>query len=160
MLMKKTSISTEGSNNRLSYLDNYEEIQKFRKNKREDGSSRFFKREGNPRTVKLSRRTRWVLFFLLFIIQILMNMDHGTIPAATDEIRNDLKIKDDVLGIFGSLVFFGNLIGTFYLFIRFNYFFHDDQLLQQEVYVNNFTPLELCVFVHFYRNRNYLDSIC
>ena len=97
MLMKKTSISTEGSNNRLSYLDNYEEIQKFRKNKREDGSSRFFKREGNPRTVKLSRRTRWVLFFLLFIIQILMNMDHGTIPAATDEIRNDLKIKDDVL---------------------------------------------------------------
>jgi len=159
MLMKKTSISTEGSNNRLSYLDNYEEIKKFRHNKRDADSSRFLKREVNPRSLELSRRTRWVLFFLLFIIQILMNMDHGTIPAATDEIRNDLKIKDDVLGIFGSLVFFGNIIGTFYLFIRFNYFFHDDQLLQQEVYVDNFTHLELRMFVHFYSDRNYLDFI-
>jgi hypothetical protein len=38
-------------------------------------------------------------------------MDHGTIPAATSEIKNDLNINDDILGIFGSLVYLGNLLG-------------------------------------------------
>ena len=126
--MKKTSISTNGSNNRLSYLDSYEEILMFKKNKGGRKREKLTK-ESNPKEVVLSRKSRWVLFTLFFVIQIIMNMDHGTIPAATEEIRKDLDIDDDILGIFGSLVFFGNLIGTFYLFIRFNYIFHDDQLL-------------------------------
>lgn len=137
--MKKTSISTEGSNNRLSYLDSYEEISKFKKKGKGRFFQEFLKRERRPKELVLSRTTRWFLFFIFFIIQILMNMDHGTVPAATEDIRNDLNIDNEILGIFGSLVFFGNLIGTFYLFIRFNYFFHDDQLLQQEVYADYIT---------------------
>ena len=123
------SISTNSSNNRLSYLDNYEEISRFKKNK--GGRKReTLLGESYHKEVILSRKSRWVLFTLFFLVQILMNMDHGTIPAATEEIRKDLNIDDDVLGVFGSLVFFGNLIGTFYLFIRFNYFFHVNKLLQ------------------------------
>jgi hypothetical protein len=116
MLMKKSSISTDGSNNRLSYLDSYEEIKKYKNNKGIDRHSRFLGGLRKKKEVVLSRTSRWILFFLLFIIQIVMNMDHGTVPAATDEIRKDLNIDDDILGIFGSLVFLGNLIGTF-LFI-------------------------------------------
>jgi hypothetical protein len=129
MLMKKMSISTNSSNNRLSYLDNYEEISRFKKNKGRRKRDTLLG-DNYQKEVILSRKSRWVLFTLFFLVQILMNMDHGTIPAATEEIRKDLHIDDDVLGVFGSLVFFGNLIGTFYLFIRFNYFFHVNKLLQ------------------------------
>jgi hypothetical protein len=114
--MKKTSISTEGSNNRLSYMDSYEEIKKYKKKGRGKLLQEFLSREKRPKELILSRTTRWVLFYIFFIIQILMNMDHGTIPAATEDIRNDLKIDNKILGIFGSLVFLGNLIGNF-LFI-------------------------------------------
>jgi len=129
MLTKKMSISTNGSNNRLGYLDNYEEISRFKKNKGRRKLEDLLG-ENYHKEVILSRKYRWVLFTLFFLVQILMNMDHGTIPAATEEIRKDLKIDDDVLGVFGSLVFLGNLIGTIYLFIRFNYFFHVNKLLQ------------------------------
>ncbi len=128
--MKKTSISTNGSDNRLSYPDTYEEISKYKKKKRSRGIKDFLLRPRYGKEVVLSRNSRWALFSLFFIVQILMNMDHGTVPAATEDIRKDLNIDDDILGIFGSLVFFGNLIGTFYLFIRFNYFFHDDKSIR------------------------------
>jgi hypothetical protein len=110
--MKKLSISTEGSNNRLSYLDSYEEISKYKKNRGGRLNKEFQKKERRAKELILSRTTRWILFFIFFIIQILMNMDHGTIPAATEDIRIDLNIDNKILGIFGSLVFLGNLIGT------------------------------------------------
>jgi hypothetical protein len=75
----------------------------------------------------ISHRMRWFIFSVFLILQITMNLDHGTVPAATDEIRQDLKIDDNVLGLFASLVFVGNLIGKIYFiyflnsFLRFNY---------------------------------------
>ncbi len=38
-------------------------------------------------------------------------MDHGTIPAATKDLKKDLKIDNHDIGLFGSLVFLGNLLG-------------------------------------------------
>jgi len=38
-------------------------------------------------------------------------MDHGNIPAATKEIAKYLYIDLATLGLFGSLSFFGSLIG-------------------------------------------------
>lgn len=113
--MKKTSVSTTGSENRLSYLDNYEEIAKYKKKikskkNKQNKKSNF----DDSKDVILSRGIRWFLFFLFIILQILMNVDHGTFPAATEEIRKDLDIDDNILGIFGSLVFLGNLIGKFF----------------------------------------------
>lgn len=63
--------------------------------------------------IYISKKTRWVIFTILMILQIMMNVDHGTVPAALEEIRKDLKIDDDLLGIFASLVFLGNLIGNY-----------------------------------------------
>ena len=105
--MKKSSISTQGSHNHLSYMDNYNEFDKYKQLKSENSVN-------NPNAHKeyyLSRKVRWFMFIVFIFLTLLMNMDHGTIPAATDDIRKDLKIGDDTLGLFGSLVFFGNLIG-------------------------------------------------
>lgn len=38
-------------------------------------------------------------------------MDHGNIPAATKEISKYLEIDLATLGLFGSLAFFGSLLG-------------------------------------------------
>jgi hypothetical protein len=116
--MKKTSISTNGSDNRLSYLDNYEEISNFRKKRHAKNLKEYLLNERNGNEIVLSKTSRWVLFFLLFLVQILMNMDHGTVPAATEDIRRDLNIDDDILGIFGSLVFLGNIIGTIFFIYK------------------------------------------
>lgn len=62
----------------------------------------------------LSRNIRWFIFIILLLISIMVSMDHGTIPAATVEIKESLKQGDDVLGLFGSLVFFGNIIGIYF----------------------------------------------
>jgi len=63
--------------------------------------------------IYISRGMRWFIFTVFMTLQITMNLDHGTVPAATDEIRKDLNIDDNVLGLFASLVFVGNLIGKF-----------------------------------------------
>lgn len=60
----------------------------------------------------LPRSVRWFIFIVFVIMNILMNIDHGTIPAATYKIITDLSINDQELGLFGSLVFVGNLIGA------------------------------------------------
>ena len=62
--------------------------------------------------IYISRGMRWFIFGIYMVLQIMMNVDHGTVPAATEEIRKDLSIEDDVLGMFASLVFLGNLIGN------------------------------------------------
>lgn len=108
--MKKNSNNSDNTNN-LSYLDNYEEINKFKKK-----SNPNLKKNKN---IILSRYTRWFIFVLFILLAILMNFDHGTVPAATSEIKSDLDINDTILGIFGSLVFLGNMIGIICLFIRF-----------------------------------------
>ena len=63
-------------------------------------------------TYVISRRIRWMLFLIFIIINVLMNFDHGTIPAATEQLRNYLELTDSELGFFGSLVFVGVIIGS------------------------------------------------
>jgi hypothetical protein len=62
----------------------------------------------------LSRNVRRFIFFIFLLISIMINMDHGTIPAATSEIKEYFKQGDDVLGLFGSLVFLGNILGIIF----------------------------------------------
>jgi hypothetical protein len=61
--------------------------------------------------VSFNRGPRYFMFFFIFLINLLVNMDHGTIPAATTEIMKSLDISEKILGIFGSLVYAGNIIG-------------------------------------------------
>jgi hypothetical protein len=103
-IKKKSSVDTEHSMNKLSYLDKYEEIKKYKRKSR-------IVRETH---MVISRKIRWFIFCLFIFITLLMNLDHGAIPAATENIRQDLGVNDKILGTFGSLVFLGNLIGIIY----------------------------------------------
>jgi hypothetical protein len=94
------------SENRLSYLDSYDEIKKHKNSK-----SKVKQDNIKSKDVYLPRSVRWFLFVVFVILGLLMNIDHGTFPAATDEIRQDLEINDEKMGVFGSLVFFGNTLG-------------------------------------------------
>lgn len=98
--------------NDLSYRKSYEGIKKFKTKK---SSKRSRGRHSKP---KFTRKARIFIFIILVFVNILVNMDHGTVPAANDEIQRDLDINETILGLFGSLVFFGNLIGKeiFYVF--------------------------------------------
>jgi hypothetical protein len=70
-----------------------------------------------------SRNVRCTIFFIITITNLIINMDHGTIPSATSEIKRDLDIDDGSLGIFGSLVYLGNIIGNYSFLIRgFNFY--------------------------------------
>jgi len=68
-------------------------------------------RKGKP--VRYQRKARYIVFTLFMIINLVMNMDHGVMPAVTKEMKEDLDIDPYMLGIFGSMVYFGNLLGNF-----------------------------------------------
>jgi fucose permease len=55
---------------------------------------------------------RKIIFILLFFINILINIDHGAIPAATTILKRDLSIDNVSLGIIGSLVYLGLVLGA------------------------------------------------
>lgn len=75
-------------------------------------------RQNSKKSIQLSRTMRKFIFLIFVFISIMINMDHGTIPAATAEIKKSLDLGDDVLGFFGSLVFLGNIIGKFLFLYR------------------------------------------
>lgn len=55
---------------------------------------------------------RKLLFFLVVFINILLNVDHGAIPAATTILMNELNIDSFSLGVIGSILFFGLTCGA------------------------------------------------
>jgi hypothetical protein len=65
--------------------------------------------------VKINRKKRVLLFWVLMITSLFLNTDHGTIPAAIEEIEKDLKIDKTLVGTFGSLVYMGTAVGAMFL---------------------------------------------
>jgi hypothetical protein len=53
------------------------------------------------------------IYGLLFFCNFLINIDHGTLPAATLDLKLDLGIDNVALGFLGSLVFLGLTFGKF-----------------------------------------------
>jgi hypothetical protein len=43
----------------------------------------------------------------------MINMDHGILPACTAEVRDDLDLDSADLGLLGSLVYLGLVIGKY-----------------------------------------------
>lgn len=70
------------------------------------------KEKSQSNVFELNRKIRWILFFLFAMLNLLMNFDHGTVPAATEQLKNYLNLSDSQLGLFGSLVFIGVIIGS------------------------------------------------
>jgi MFS family permease len=55
---------------------------------------------------------RKLILILLVFTNIFINLDHGSIPAATSTLMAELKLDHVALGIIGSLVFLGITIGA------------------------------------------------
>jgi hypothetical protein len=45
----------------------------------------------------------------------MINIDHGIIPAATTQLKEDLKMDNVDLGVLGSLVYLGLVMGNTYI---------------------------------------------
>ena len=70
-------------------------------------------------TVELQRKSRCWFFILILMINLFVNLENGTIPSATDAIKETLYVDEEQLGLFGSLLYVGNAIGkiNFKIFI-------------------------------------------
>jgi hypothetical protein len=65
-------------------------------------------------TVILERNKRCWVFAFIILVNIFINFDHGYFPAATEEFKTDYSINSSLLGLFGSAVYFGNLLGRLF----------------------------------------------
>ena len=72
-------------------------------------------------TSELSTKGRNFVFILYLISNILISMDHGSIPASVNELRQ-LTSYDQSIGLFGSLVYFGSILGSLISFSLINTF--------------------------------------
>lgn len=55
---------------------------------------------------------RKLIFLLIFLINIIINFDHGAIPAATTTLMTNLNLDHVAIGVLGSLVFLGLTLGA------------------------------------------------
>jgi hypothetical protein len=66
-------------------------------------------------TVTLGKTKRCWVFVFIILVNTFINFDHGYFPAATEEFKRDYKISSSLLGLFGSSVYLGNLIGRYFI---------------------------------------------
>ena len=94
--------------------------------------------------VILTRGKRCGVFIFFMLLNLIINMDNGTVPALIDQISEELELPKEIIGLFGSLQYGGNLIGNFIainnnhyyfvrLFISFTYYKH----LEQKMAINS-----------------------
>ena len=88
---------------------------KSKTNNRGSRSSDFDDIIDEENLIELSPRGRNIVFILYLISNILISMDHGSIPASINELRQ-LTTYDQSIGLFGSLVYLGNIIGSMIFF--------------------------------------------
>ena len=59
-----------------------------------------------------SKMKRKSIFILIFMINILINVDHGAIPAGTTALKKENNLDNVALGMIGSLVYLGLVLGS------------------------------------------------
>jgi predicted MFS family arabinose efflux permease len=89
--------NNKDSGHMLSYKDTYDELDNTK-----------IKAEKKK---KFSKASRYLIYILFTLINIIVNMDSGNIPPATTEITKDLNITDRELGGFASFVSTGTFLG-------------------------------------------------
>ena len=65
--------------------------------------------------VSISKSTRWFVYILFIVTNIFITIDHGSIPASTWNLYKIFNSNQEI-GLFGSLVFLGNLLGSMLYF--------------------------------------------
>ena len=96
-------------------LDSSNTNKKPNNNKKKINDSDFDDIKEQENLKELSPKGRNVVFILYLISNILISMDHGSIPASINELRQ-LTSYDQSIGLFGSLVYFGNILGSMIFF--------------------------------------------
>ena len=95
----------------------------------------------NP-NFSISKSERYYVFFLLIISNVFIQMDHGSIPASTWNLYQIFNSNQEI-GLFGSLVFIGNLLGSLIYFYLINAY-HRKKLL---IYSMFFIAICLITFI-------------
>ena len=65
-----------------------------------------------PGNEQFNRAVVNFLFLLVLFMNVLINVDHGVMPAGSIVIKEDLGINNTEYGLLGSLVFFGLTLGS------------------------------------------------
>ena len=59
-----------------------------------------------------SQKVIYIVFFLIFFTNILINVDHGSLPGCSNQIKKDLDMSDFQFGVIGAVVFVGWPFGS------------------------------------------------
>ena len=59
----------------------------------------------------ISKKVLNFIFAIVFFTNLMINVDHGILPACTKEVKRDLDLDNANLGLLGSLVYAGLVIG-------------------------------------------------
>ena len=98
-----------------------------------------------------SKYRRKLIFLLICIINILINCDHGAIPAGTTELKEAKNLSNIQLGTIGSLVYLGLVLGSIsggYIFSTYS---------SKWVIINSL--IAACIFLYFFTVSNYYLSM-
>jgi MFS family permease len=76
--------------------------------------------EESKAPITLSRKMRWIVYFILLYISIVMELDQGVLSSTTDSLSKDMELNDSQLGGLGSMVFLGKSIGCLIFFTLIN----------------------------------------
>jgi sugar phosphate permease len=57
-------------------------------------------------------RKIYMIFCLIFMCNLIINIDHGAIPACSNEIKKEVQIQNLELGLLGSIVYVGLTFGS------------------------------------------------
>ena len=94
-----------------------------------------------------SKYRRKLIFILICIINILINCDHGAIPAGTTELKQAKNLTNIQLGTIGSLVYLGLILGS----ISGGYIF--STYASKWVIINSL--IATCIFLYFFTVSDY-----
>ena len=98
-----------------------------------------------------SKSRRKLIFLLICIINILINCDHGAIPAGTKELKEAKNLSNIQLGSIGSLVYLGLVLGS----ISGGYIF--STYASKWVVINSL--IASCIFLYFFTISNYWEAM-
>lgn len=98
-----------------------------------------------------SKSRRKLIFILICIINILINCDHGAIPAGTKELKEAKNLSNVQLGTIGSLVYLGLVLGS----ISGGYIFS----MYASKWIIIISLASSCIFLYFFTISNYWEAM-
>ena len=119
--MEKKSRNSSSKNSSKKYIINRKNYQEDNNNNNENNENiySYYANEKEITIGKLysyrrpySKSRRKLIFILICIINIMINCDHGAIPAGTKELKEAKNLSNMQLGTIGSLVYLGLVLGS------------------------------------------------